>query len=296
MARPDRTQHPRHLGRRHRHLEPELLHARADGLPDAQHRPHRRRRACCSPTPTASRAAPPAARRSSPGRASTAPACRKVGIPGAPIGMQAEDPTIAELLKPLRATRPGSSARTTSATCNKFLPTVHGFDEFFGNLYHLNAEEEPEMPTIRRRRTSRTSGRASGRAACIHSWATDKDDPTEEPRWGRVGKQKIEDTGPLTKKRMETCDDEFVAAAKDFIKRQHDGRQAVLRLAQHHAHAPLHAHQAGEPRPGRALAVALSRHDDRPRQERRRRCSTCSTSSASPTTPSSCTRPTTGRT
>ena len=73
------------------------------------------------------------------------------------------------------------------------------------------------------------------------------------PRWGKVGKQKIEDTGPLTKKRMETCDDEFVAAAKDFIKRAERGRQAVLRVAQHHAHAPVHAHQEGEPaaRPGR---------------------------------------------
>ena len=87
------------------------------------------------------------------------------------------------------------------------LPTNHGFDEFFGNLYHLNAEEEPEMdnypkdPKFRER---------FGPRGVIHSWATTKDDATVEPRWGKVGKQKIEDTGPLTKKRMETCDDEFV--------------------------------------------------------------------------------------
>ena len=80
----------------------------------------------------------------------------------------------------------------------------------------------------------------------LHCKATDKDDPNEHPRWGRVGKQRIEDTGPLTKKRMETCDDEFVDAAMDFIQRQHDAAQAVLLLGQHHAHAPADAHQAGE--------------------------------------------------
>ena len=107
---------------------------------------------------------------------------------------------------------------------NKHLPTNHGFDEFFGNLYHLNAEEEPEMydyfsekdfPEFRKTVTPR---------GVLKCWATDKDDPTVQERWGRVGKQRIEDTGPLTKKRMETCDDEFAAAAKDFIKRQSDGR------------------------------------------------------------------------
>jgi arylsulfatase len=99
---------------------------------------------------------------------------------------------------------------------------VHGFDEFFGNLYHLNAEEEPEdadypdpkdFPHFRER---------FGPRGVLHCWATEEDDRTEHPRWGRVGKQRIEDTGPLTRKRMETCDEEFAAAAKDFIRRQND--------------------------------------------------------------------------
>ena len=84
----------------------------------------------------------------------------------------------------------------------------------------------------------------------IHSWATDKDDPTEKPRWGRVGKQKIEDTGPLTKKRMETCDDEFVAAATDFIKRQNKaGKPFFVWLNTTHMHLFTHTKKR-EPRPG----------------------------------------------
>ena len=80
-----------------------------------------------------------------------------------------------------------------------------------------------------------------GPRGVIHSWATDKDDPTEMPRWGRVGKQKIEDTGPLTKKRMETCDDEFVAAAKDFIKRQNKaGKPFFVWLNTTHMHLFTH--------------------------------------------------------
>jgi len=102
------------------------------------------------------------------------------------------------------------------------LPTAHGFDEFFGNLYHLNAEEEPEnvdYPPIEDFPEFHKNFKPRG---VMHSWATEEDDPTEHPRWGRVGKQKLEDTGPLTKKRMETCDVEFVEAASDFIKRAHD--------------------------------------------------------------------------
>ena len=106
---------------------------------------------------------------------------------------------------------------------NKYLPTVHGFDEFFGNLYHLNAEEEPEHVDYPPETDFPNFKKMFGPRGVMHSWATEQDDPTEQPRWGRVGKQKIEDTGPLTKKRMETCDTEFVAAAKDFIKRAHAG-------------------------------------------------------------------------
>ncbi|MGH6867818.1 MAG: sulfatase-like hydrolase/transferase, partial [Methylocella sp.] len=100
---------------------------------------------------------------------------------------------------------------------NEFLPTVHGFDEFFGNLYHLNAEEEPEQRTYPRDPAFRE---AFGPRGVLKCKASERDDPTVEPRWGRVGKQTVEDTGPLTKKRMETIDDETSAAALDFIKRQ----------------------------------------------------------------------------
>jgi arylsulfatase A-like enzyme len=141
----------------------------------------------------------------------------KVGIPASPIGLQAEDATIAELLKPLGYAT-GQFGKNHLGDLNKFLPTVHGFDEFFGNLYHLNCQEEPELPDYPK---DPRYNQQFGPRGVLHSWATDKDDPTEQPRWGRVGKQKIEDTGPLTKKRMETCDDEFAAAACDFIKRQH---------------------------------------------------------------------------
>jgi arylsulfatase A-like enzyme len=84
------------------------------------------------------------------------------------------------------------------------LPTVHGFDEFFGNLYHLNAEEEPENPDYPKPPQYPNFHAKFGPRGVLHSFASDKDDPTEDPRFGRVGKQTIEDTGPLTKKRMET--------------------------------------------------------------------------------------------
>jgi arylsulfatase A-like enzyme len=131
----------------------------------------------------------------------------KVGLPGAEQGMQAEDPTLAELLKPLGYAT-GQFGKNHLGDRDEHLPTAHGFDEFFGNLYHLNAEEEPEHP--------------------------DYPDPEHYPhfreRYGprgvlrckvtRSGKQKIEDTGPLTKKRMETIDDEIVAGAIDFMERK----------------------------------------------------------------------------
>jgi arylsulfatase len=145
----------------------------------------------------------------------------KVGMPGADIGLQAEDVTIAELLKPLGYAT-GQFGKNHFGDKNKYLPTAHGFDEFFGNLYHLNAEEEPENVDYPPEEDFPDFHKNFKPRGVIHSWATDDDDPTEHPRWGLVGKQKIEDTGPLTKKRMETCDVEFVDAAKDFIKRAHD--------------------------------------------------------------------------
>jgi arylsulfatase len=172
----------------------------------------------------------------------------KVGIPGATVGLQAEDPTIAELLKPLGYAT-GQFGKNHLGDRNDFLPTAHGFDEFFGNLYHLNAEEDPEDrdypkdPRFKER---------FGPRGVLHCYATDKDDPTEHPRWGRVGKQKIEDTGPLTRKRMETCDDDFAAAAVDFIKRQNAaGKPFFAWVSFTHMHLRTHTKpeslgQAGE--------------------------------------------------
>jgi len=144
----------------------------------------------------------------------------KVGVPGSPIGLKAEDPTTAELLKN-HGYATGQFGKNHLGDRNEFLPTVHGFDEFFGNLYHLNAEEEPELPDYPPAKDFPEFRNRFGPRGVLHCWATDKDDSTTDTRFGRVGRQRIEDTGPLTKKRMETCDDEFVAAAKDWIKRQH---------------------------------------------------------------------------
>jgi arylsulfatase A-like enzyme len=122
----------------------------------------------------------------------------KVGMPGAPQGLQAEDPTIADLLKP-HGYVTGQFGKNHLGDRDEHLPTMHGFDEFFGNLYHLNLEEEPELPDYP---TGEMREKIAPRGV-IHSFAD-----------GRV-----EDTGPLTRKRMETVDEEFLAATKDFIQR-----------------------------------------------------------------------------
>jgi len=140
----------------------------------------------------------------------------KVGFPGAPMGMSQLDPSIGGLLKNLGYAT-GQFGKNHVGDRNPSLPTVNGFDEFFGNLYHLNAEEEPELPDYPKDPAYRAKFGPRGVLKCK---ATDTDDPTEDPRFGKVGKQTIEDTGPLTKKRMETIDDETSAAAIDFMKRQ----------------------------------------------------------------------------
>ena len=145
----------------------------------------------------------------------------KVGMPGVDVGLSAEDPTIAELLKPLGYAT-GQFGKNHLGDLNKFLPTVHGFDEFFGNLYHLNAEEEPEHPDYPTEEEAPKLRKAFLPRGVIHSWATDADTGEVDERFGPVGKQRIEDTGPLTKKRMETIDDETTAACIDFIRRQHE--------------------------------------------------------------------------
>src|SRR3954469_21225046 len=138
----------------------------------------------------------------------------KVGLPGSDLGLQPEDPTIADVLKPLGYTT-GQFGKNHLGDSNQFLPTAHGFDEFFGNLYHLNAEEEPEDPEYPKDPEFR---KKYGPRGVIHSFATDEHDDTVHPKFGPVGKQKIEDTGPLTKKRMETIDDEVSDVAEAFIR------------------------------------------------------------------------------
>ncbi len=144
----------------------------------------------------------------------------KVGLPGAKEGLSDKDPTLAELLKP-QGYAAGQFGKNHLGDRNEFLPTVHGFDEFFGNLYHLNAEEEPENPDYPKPPEYPNFKARFGPRGVLHSFASDKDDPTEDPRFGRVDKQTIEDTGPLTKKRMETVDEEFLGGAMNFIDKSH---------------------------------------------------------------------------
>ncbi|HEV2899210.1 MAG TPA: arylsulfatase [Pseudaminobacter sp.] len=145
----------------------------------------------------------------------------KVGLPGAKEGLSEKDPTLAELLKP-QGYVTGQFGKNHLGDRNEHLPTVHGFDEFFGNLYHLNAEDEPEHPDYPKNPAFKAQFGPRGVMKCK---ASATDDPTEDPRFGRVGKQEIEDTGPLTKKRMETVDEEFLGSALDFIDRSNaDGK------------------------------------------------------------------------
>ncbi|MFN5476478.1 MAG: arylsulfatase [Sphingobacteriales bacterium] len=134
----------------------------------------------------------------------------KVGLPGAKEGWQKSDVTIATVMKSLGYST-GQFGKNHQGDLDEHLPTMHGFDEFLGNLYHLNAEEEPEnedYPGDMKMANGKTFRQSFGPRGVIHSWADGK------------GGQKIENTGPLTKKRMETIDDETIAAAKDYITRQ----------------------------------------------------------------------------
>jgi arylsulfatase A-like enzyme len=140
----------------------------------------------------------------------------KVGFPGAPMGMSQLDPSVGGLLKNLGYAT-GHFGKNHVGDRNESLPTVNGFDEFLGNLYHLNAEEEPELPDYPKNPEYRAKFGPRGVLKCK---AADIDDETVDSRFGKIGKQRIEDTGPLTKKRMETIDDETSAAAIDYMKRQ----------------------------------------------------------------------------
>jgi len=145
----------------------------------------------------------------------------KVGIPGATQGLQASDVTIAQALKPLGYAT-GQFGKNHLGDRNEYLPTVHGFDVFYGNLYHLNAEEEPERPYWPKANTPQ--GKAYAKyfmpRGVMDCKASDHDDATVDARFGKVGKQVCTDTGPLTSKRMETIDDETTGRAIDFMKEQ----------------------------------------------------------------------------
>jgi arylsulfatase len=140
-----------------------------------------------------------------------------IGIPGSTLGLQKQDPTLAEVLKPLGYTS-GQFGKNHLGDRNEFLPTVHGFDEFYGNLYHLNAEEEPEQldyPGVK----NPAFLEKFGPRGVLRCFASDEDDPTEDPKFGRMGKQRCENTGALTRERMKTVDAEFLDAAETFIER-----------------------------------------------------------------------------
>lgn len=150
----------------------------------------------------------------------------KVGMPGADLGFREEDPTIAELLKPLGYAT-GQFGKNHLGDKDQFLPTNHGFDEFYGNLYHLNAEEEPEHPDYPKDPEFR---KKFGPRGVIHSFALPD------------GKQKIEDTGPLTRKRMETIDDDIAARSAEFIEKQHKaGKPFFVWVNFTHMHFRTHA-------------------------------------------------------
>ena len=165
----------------------------------------------------------------------------KVGLPGAKEGLSGKDPTIAELLKP-QGYATGQFGKNHLGDRNEFLPTVHGFDEFFGNLYHLNAEDEPEHPDYPKDPAFRAQFGPRGVLKCI---ATSTDTPGDDPRFGPWGKQKCEDTGPL--------DQEAHGDSRRGIPGRHDrlhrsrshGPEAVLRLVQFDPHAHLDPPQAG---------------------------------------------------
>ena len=202
-----------------------------------------------------------------------------VGQPGAALGLKAEDPTLAELLK-ARGYATAQFGKSHVGDRNEHLPTVHGFDEFFGILYHLNVMEQFEQPEYPK--NPNFVGRPRD---VMYSWATDKDDDTADPRFGKVGRQRIEMRGALGAKRMETFDDEVLAATSDWLKRQQPAGQAVLPVVQPDAHAPDDPRQSGVDRARAATAAMPTACCTWIRSSAS--CSSSSTTWASPTTPSS---------
>jgi arylsulfatase len=144
-----------------------------------------------------------------------------IGIPGSKRGIQSQNPTLAEVLKSVGYAT-SQFGKNHLGDRNEHLPTMHGFDEWFGNLYHLNAEEEPEELDYPGQKNPEYR-KTFGPRGVLHAWATDKDDSTEDVKFGRVGKQKIEDTGPLTRKRMETFDGEVLEHTLEWLDKNGKG-------------------------------------------------------------------------
>jgi arylsulfatase A-like enzyme len=158
-----------------------------------------------------------------------------VGQAGSPIGMPDEAPTIATVLKSMGYAT-GQFGKNHLGDLNQFLPTAHGFDEFFGYLYHLDAMEDPSH-----RNYPKDLIATVGPRNMVHSWATDTDDATVMPRWGKIGKQRIEDAGPLYPKRMETVDDEIRDNAFKFLdKAKADNKPFFLWLNPTRMHVVTH--------------------------------------------------------
>jgi arylsulfatase len=164
----------------------------------------------------------------------------KVGMPGAAQGLQHRDVTIAQLLK-AQGYATAQFGKNHLGDRNEHLPTVHGFDEFYGSLYHLNANEEPELPDYPNPKDFPDFLKNFGPRGVLDCKATDKDDATVDPRFGKVGKQTIKDTGPLTKKRMETIDDDVADRSVDYLKRQKAaGKPVFLWVNFSHMHLRTH--------------------------------------------------------
>jgi arylsulfatase A-like enzyme len=165
-----------------------------------------------------------------------------VGQAGSPVGIPAEAVTIATTLKSMGYAT-GQFGKNHLGDLNEFLPTVHGFDEFFGYLYHLDAMEDPFHPNY-----PPALKDTVGPRNMVHSWATNVDDPTVQPRWGKIGKQKIEDAGPLPphpmagiKYNMETVDEAILGFSLDFIdKAKSDGKPFFLWLNPTRMHVVTH--------------------------------------------------------
>jgi arylsulfatase A-like enzyme len=171
----------------------------------------------------------------------------KVGLPGADVGLQKEDVTIAELLK-AQGYATGQFGKNHLGDKDEFLPTNHGFDEFYGSLYHLNAEEEPELRDYPSEKDLPGFRAKYGPRGIIHSWAN------------ADGTQKVEEVGPLTKKRMETVDDEFATRGAEFLEKQVKAGNPVFLWV----NLP-HTRQTRKPGSVRPLAKRIPRCNDRSR-------------------------------